>query len=133
MAVRVSGRFAKTRPAWPDWWVEGGDSMAVERCRILWIEVLRTCLIESLERTQSELDGGSKRLTGADVESQWWWSAGMREVADLAGYDGAAVQSRLMRQVDQHGAGAVAMALRIGREEARIRGCRGPVPARVKS
>lgn len=104
---------AVERLDWPDWWVASADALTTSRCRTLWVHVLAGCLADSLVANSGIRDIGVKsRRSAQRVGAYWWRSAAMREVADLAGFNGAAVQERLYRKIAAQGIEAVAREMR---------------------
>lgn len=97
------------RLAWPAWWWQASDPMPATRCRRLWAEVLRGCLLDALAEPEGPRKG-RYMSGGVTARAGWIGSRDFHEVAALAGFDGAAVASRLERRLGEGGGRAAVLA-----------------------
>lgn len=83
------------RMPWPASWFDRNDPADAHRCRQMWAEVLRVCLIGVCEEV---VDGGKKKAwqrRKSAGQPHWIGSQGFFDVCNLVGLDGVAVKERL--------------------------------------
>ncbi|PHP28015.1 hypothetical protein [Limimaricola cinnabarinus] len=90
------------RMPWPEHWWAGTDSADVARCRTLWQEVLRQCLMSAID-----VHLGAP-IKANDATPAWIGSRDFAMVCDLAGFEPSAVAERLLARLREPN-GAVAL------------------------
>ncbi len=93
---------AERRMPWPEHWWVGTDSADVVRCRRLWQEVLRQCLMSAID-----VQLGA-RISANGATPAWIGSPDFAIVCDLAGFEPSAVADRLLARLREPN-GAVAL------------------------
>lgn len=102
VANREATCEAERREPWPEhWWAET-DSADVARCRTLWQEVLRQCLMSAID-----VQLGA-RISASRATPSWIGSPDFAIVCDLAGFEPSAVAERLLARLREPN-GAVAL------------------------
>lgn len=101
-ANREATSEAERRMPWPEHWWAGTDSADVVRCRTLWQEVLRQCLMSAIDVHL----GAPISANGATPA--WIGSTDFAMVCDLAGFEPSAVAERLRARLREPN-GAVAL------------------------
>jgi len=103
----VNAGVEADRPDWPEWWLGRGDALTDARCRAFWSAALIVSLRDSLENEARRREGLREFLHQDMAPASWWRSRHFCDVADLAGFDGAALQQRLERLIAARGLVAV--------------------------
>lgn len=101
-ANREATSEAERRMPWPEHWWAGTDSADVVRCRTLWQEVLRQCLISAID-----VHLGAP-IRANDATPAWIGSRDFAFVCDLAGFEPSAVAERLLARLREPN-GAIAL------------------------
>ena len=93
---------AERRAPWPEQWWTHTDSADVARCRTLWQEVLRQCLLSAID-----VHLGAP-ISASGATPAWIGSPDFAMVCDLAGFEPSAVAERLLARLREPN-GAVAL------------------------
>ena len=101
-ANREATSEAERRMPWPEHWWAGTDSADVARCRTLWQEVLRQCLLSAID-----VHLGAP-ISASGATPAWIGSPDFAMVCDLAGFEPSAVAERLLARLREPN-GAVAL------------------------
>lgn len=102
VANREATCEAERREPWPEHWWSGTDSADVVRCRTLWQEVLRQCLLSAID-----VHLGAP-ISASGATPAWIGSPDFAMVCDLAGFEPSAVAERLLARLREPN-GAVAL------------------------
>ncbi|WPY93177.1 hypothetical protein T8T21_08555 [Limimaricola variabilis] len=84
---------AERREPWPEHWWSGTDSADVVRCRTLWQEVLRQCLLSAID-----VHLGAP-ISASGATPAWIGSPDFAMVCDFAGFEPSAVAERLLARL----------------------------------
>ncbi|MGR3464267.1 hypothetical protein [Limimaricola sp.] len=102
VANREATCEAARREPWPEHWWTGTDSADVVRCRTLWQEVLRQCLLSAID-----VHLGAP-ISASGATPTWIGSPDFAMVCDLAGFEPSAVAERLLARLREPN-GAIAL------------------------